>query len=184
MPYRTNISLARGLVLYVAGTLTTLLAGLLFSAPTVAFSILLAGRLLIGLGEAWSELASLPKASASPGRSARPALPRIPEQSARRSGTSSARFVARRYCLPSRYRFRRDWRVLRPLLSRPGLELCRDLAFGGGFVLVRLLFGHLPDRIGGLPLAIGSPAVGAVGHRMGCFRVKGIINNNYFWILS
>jgi len=21
-------------------------------------------------------------------------------------------------------------------------------------------------------------------HRMGCFRVKGIINNNYFWILS
>jgi len=51
MPYRTNISLARGLVLYVAGTLTTLLAGLLFSAPTVAFSILLAGRLLIGLGE-------------------------------------------------------------------------------------------------------------------------------------
>lgn len=36
-------------------------------------------------------------------------------------------------------------------------------AFGAGFVLVRLLFGHLPDRIGGLPVAGGSLAVEAVG---------------------
>ncbi|MEG6509515.1 hypothetical protein V6C03_11090 [Methyloligella sp. 2.7D] len=27
-------------------------------------------------------------------------------------------------------------------------------AFGGGFVLVRILFGHLPDRLGGLPVAV------------------------------
>ncbi len=27
-------------------------------------------------------------------------------------------------------------------------------AFGGGFVLVRVLFGHLPDRIGSLPVTI------------------------------
>lgn len=36
-------------------------------------------------------------------------------------------------------------------------------AFGVGFVLVRVFFGHLPDRIGGLPVALGSLAIEAVG---------------------
>ena len=36
-------------------------------------------------------------------------------------------------------------------------------AFGVGFVLVRVLVGHLPDLIGGLPVAIGSLAIEAVG---------------------
>jgi len=36
-------------------------------------------------------------------------------------------------------------------------------AFGSGFVMVRLTLGHLPDRIGGLPVAIGSLAVETLG---------------------
>ncbi|SCB18388.1 arabinose transporter [Rhizobium hainanense] len=36
-------------------------------------------------------------------------------------------------------------------------------AFGVGFVLVRVLFGHLPDRIGGLAVAVGSLAIEAIG---------------------
>lgn len=36
-------------------------------------------------------------------------------------------------------------------------------AFGAGFVLVRLLFGGLPDRIGGLPVAAASLAVETLG---------------------
>lgn len=36
-------------------------------------------------------------------------------------------------------------------------------AFGVGFVLVRILFGGLPDRLGGLPVAAGALAVEALG---------------------
>jgi MFS family permease len=38
--------------------------------------------------------------------------------------------------------------------------------FGGAFVLVRILFGHLPDRIGGIPVALVSMAVEALGQAL------------------
>ena len=44
--------------------------------------------------------------------------------------------------------------------SHTGLGLT---CFGSAFVLVRLLFGHLPDRIGSTPVALTSMAVAAVG---------------------
>jgi MFS family permease len=47
--------------------------------------------------------------------------------------------------------------------SHAGLGLS---AFGGGFVLVRILFGGLPDKIGGMPVAIGSLAIEAVGQAL------------------
>ena len=47
----------------------------------------------------------------------------------------------------------RDW-------SHAGLGLT---CFGGAFVLVRVLFGHLPDRLGGIPVALVSIAIEAAG---------------------
>ncbi len=44
--------------------------------------------------------------------------------------------------------------------SHAGLGLT---CFGGAFVLVRILFGHLPDRLGSIPVALVSMAVEAVG---------------------
>ncbi|WP_372069845.1 MFS transporter (plasmid) [Tistrella mobilis] len=46
-----KIAVARGLALYAAGALVSLLAGLASLAPVSAFVVLIAGRLLVGLGE-------------------------------------------------------------------------------------------------------------------------------------
>ncbi|WP_430506954.1 MFS transporter [Burkholderia sp. BCCCDS15] len=45
----------------------------------------------------------------------------------------------------------------------PGLALS---CFGGAFVLVRVLCGHLPDRYGGMPIAIASLAIEMVGQAL------------------
>ena len=42
----------------------------------------------------------------------------------------------------------------------PGLGLT---CFGGAFVLVRIVAGHLPDRVGSIPVALVSMAAEAVG---------------------
>ncbi len=44
--------------------------------------------------------------------------------------------------------------------SHAGLGLT---CFGGAFVLMRILFGHLPDRVGGVPVALVSMALEAAG---------------------
>ena len=44
-------AVTRGLVCYVAGALISWLAGLLLAAPWIALLVLVAGRLLLGLGE-------------------------------------------------------------------------------------------------------------------------------------
>ncbi|CAB3776437.1 arabinose transporter [Pararobbsia alpina] len=38
--------------------------------------------------------------------------------------------------------------------------------FGGAFALVRLLFGHLPDRVGGFKIAMGAMAIECVGQAL------------------
>ncbi len=49
--------------------------------------------------------------------------------------------------------------------SHTGLGLS---CFGGAFVLVRILFGHLPDRIGAIPVALVSMAIEAIGQYLLC----------------
>ncbi|HUC49595.1 MAG TPA: arabinose transporter [Xanthobacteraceae bacterium] len=211
-------ALARGLVFYVAGALTCLVAGLLFHMPLIAFLILLAGRLLLGLGESlvgvgvitWGVAVVGPVRSAKvlavigaaiygalavggpiglmllyrfgfagamavsavlpglgllaiwsmAGVAAHPGVERPPFWSVIGKiwwhgsivGLQGIGFAAIGaffvlYFLDENWNF-------------AGLGLT---AFGGGFVLVRVLFGHLPDRMGGLPVAIGSLAIEAIG---------------------
>lgn len=216
-----KLAVGRGLALYVAGALISLLAGLLSATPLTAFLVLLAGRLLLGLGEslagvgivAWGVgivgparssrvlaligaaiygalavggpiglvlleqfgfagamavsailpglglLAIWPMA----GLAAHPHAKRPPFWSVIGRiwwhgsivGLQGIGFAAIGAFFVL-YFLDRNW-------SYAGLGLT---AFGSGFVLVRLLFGHLPDRIGGLPVAIGSLAVEAVGQAL------------------
>jgi MFS family permease len=213
-----KVALARGLAFYTAGALISLAAGLLYQTPLIAFLVLLAGRLFLGLGEsfvgvgviAWGvglvgparsgrvlaligaaiygafavggpiglalfdrfgfagamaisavlpclgllAIARMPGVAASPGSQRPPfwaVIGKIWWQGAivclQGIGFAAIGAFFVLYCLAQ------NW-------SHAGLGLT---AFGGGFVLVRLVFGHLPDRIGGLPVAIGSLAIETIG---------------------
>lgn len=213
-----KVALGRGLVFYVAGALAALLAGLLSHTPWTAFVVLLAGRLLLGLGESLVGVGVIAWGIGllGPARSARVlALIGAAIYGAfavggpigltlfDRLGFAGAMGISASLpCLGLLAIWRMTGVAAHPGAERPpfwrvigniwghGLIVCLQgigfaaigaffvlyfldrhwshaglglTAFGGGFVLVRVLFGHLPDRVGGLPVAIGSLAVEAIG---------------------
>ncbi|MGR9172147.1 arabinose transporter [Rhizobium sp. KDH_Rht_773_N] len=212
------VAVRRGLLFYAAGAAVSLGCGLVVRAPAAAFATLLAGRLLIGLGEslvavgviAWGiglvgpqrsgrvlalvgaaiygalglggplGLLLLDRLGFAGTMAVSAVLPLL--------GLVAIRGVPATAAHPGRER-----PPLAAVLGRiwvHGLIVClqgmgfaaigsfftlyfRDLgwdhaglglsAFGTGFVLVRLIFGHLPDRYGGLSVAVVSLAVEAAG---------------------
>lgn len=216
-----KIALGRGLVFYVAGALTSMVAGLLSHAPLTAFLILLAGRLLLGLGESLVGVGVIAwgVGLVGPARSARVlALIGSAIYGAFAVGAPIGLALFDRFgfagamaisaALPC-FGLLAIWPIAgvaaHPDAERPsfwsvigkiwwhGAIVCLQgigfaaigaffvlyfldrnwshaglglTAFGSGFVLVRMLFGHLPDRVGGLPVAIGSLAVEAIGQAL------------------
>jgi len=213
-----KVAVARGLGFYVAGALTSLVAGLPVHAPWTAFAALVAGRLLLGLGESLVAVGviSWGIALVGPARSGRVlALAGAAIYGALAAGGPIGLALLDRLgfagtmgigallpCLGLLAIWRLTGVGTHPGAARPsflsvigrirvyGAIVCLQgvgfaaigafftlyfrsqhwqyaglglTAFGGGFVLVRLLFGHLPDRIGGLPVAIGSLALEAIG---------------------
>ncbi len=216
-----KVAVARGLAFYVAGALVSLVAGLVPQAPLTAFLVLLAGRLLLGLGEslvgisvtAWGVAIVGPTGS---GRVL--ALIGAAIYGAFAVGGPIGLLLFDRFgfagamaisavlpCLGLLAIWRMAGVAAHPDADRPsfwsvvgkiwrhGSIVCLQgigfaaigaffvlyffaqswvhaglglTAFGSGFVLVRVLFGHLPDRIGGLPVAIGSLAVEAMGQAL------------------
>ena len=213
-----KIAVARGLGFYVAGAAMSATAGLGSLAPWPAFLALVAGRLLLGLGESlvavgvisWGiglvgparsghvlalvgaaiygavalggpiGVALLDHVGFAGAMACSAALPCLGLLAVWRLRGIAPQAGARR---PSFWRVLGDvWRhgtivclqgigfaaigafftlhFLHRHWSGAGLGLT---AFGGGFVLVRVLFGHLPDRVGGLPVAIASLAVETLG---------------------
>lgn len=209
-----------GLVLFTAAALLGAFAGALTFSPPLSLGVLLAGRLLLGLGESLAGVGSIAWGIAlvGPTSSGRvlamvgasmyaalavggpiglfifdhigfegtmlisAALPVIgsvvvtkipavaPQADAKRNNTSFFRVLGSIWrpgavqCLQGigfagisaffvLYFREQGW-------GSAGLGFT---AFGAGFVLVRMLFGHLPDRIGGVKVAIVSLAVESVG---------------------
>jgi MFS family permease len=213
-----KVAVGRGLAFYAAGALISLPAGYLSNTPWTAFLILIAGRLVVGLGEslvgvgviAWGiglvGPARSGKVLALVGAAIYGALAvggPVGLVLFDRVGFAGAMVVSALLpCVallaiwsmqgvePHRHAERPSFWTVMGRIWWHGIIVClqgigfaaigaffvlyflhRDwshaglgfTAFGGGFVLVRVLFGSLPDRLGGLPVAIGSLAVEAVG---------------------
>ena len=214
-------AVTRGLICYAAGALISLVAGWPALAPTIAFPILIAGRLLVGLGEslvgvgivAWGiglvGPARSGKVLALVGAAIYGALAiggPLGLLLLDRIGFAGAMAVSALLpCLgllatapmapvPTHPEAVRPsfWSVI-GRIKLHGLIVCLQgigfaaigaffaldfidrgwshaglglTAFGGGFVLVRILFGHLPDRAGGLTVATVSLTIEAVGQLM------------------
>jgi MFS family permease len=214
-----KLAVMRGLAFYGAAAVTTWLAGLMPpDASSLAYATLLAGRLLLGLGEslvgvgvvAWGiglvgparsgQVLALVGAAIYGALAVGGPLGLMLLERLGFAGTMAVSAVLP--CLSLIAAWRMDgvaahpgtqraslWRVVRMIRwhgaivglqgigfaaigaffalhfmarnwTHAGLGLT---AFGTGFVLVRVLGSRLPDRVGGLPVAIGSLAIEAVG---------------------
>lgn len=211
-------AVGRGLAFYAGGALVSLVAGLLTQAPLTGFAVLVAGRLLLGLGEslvgvgviAWGiglvgsarsgtvlalVGASIYGALAVGGPIGLVLFDRLGFVGAMAVSTllpclGLLAILAMTGVAPHPHAERPSFLSVMGRIWGYGLIVCLQgigfaaigsffvlyflhrhwshaglgfMAFGGGFVLVRLLFGHLPDRFGGLPVAIGSLAIEALG---------------------
>jgi MFS family permease len=213
----SRFAMLRGLMTYVAACLLCLASALPGLHGALAYGLLLAGRLLLGLGESLVIVATISWGIGlmGPARSGKvmalvgaamygafavggplglallhatgfsglmaacAALPLL--------GACMVRGVAE--VQPQAGRRESFWRILGRIWL-PGAAVCLQgvgfaalaafislyflsrgwphaglglTCFGGGFVAVRLLFGHLPDKIGGTPVAIVSLIVEAAG---------------------
>lgn len=211
-------AVTRGLVFYVAGALISLVAGLASQSPWTAFLVLLAGRLLVGLGESlvgvgiigWGiglvgpvrsgKVLALVGAAIYGALAVGGPIGLVLQQRFGYAGVMGVGGILpclgmlaiwRMAGVPAHPGAERPpfWRVIGQVWPHGTIVCLQGIgfaaigafftlhfldqhwryaglgltAFGGGFVLVRVLFGHLPDRVGGLPVAIGSLAVETVG---------------------
>ncbi|WP_295987863.1 MFS transporter [uncultured Variovorax sp.] len=211
----------RGLVFYVSGALVSLLAGLLAQSPWTAYMVLLAGRLLVGLGESlvgvgiigWGiglvgpvrsgRVLALVGAAIYGALAVGGPIGLALQQRFGYAGVMGAGLILpclgmlairRMAGVPAHAGGGRVpfWRVIGQVWPHGTIVCLQGIgfaaigafftlhflnqhwrhaglgltAFGCGFVLVRVLLGHLPDRVGGLPVAIGSLAVETVGQAL------------------
>lgn len=213
-----NVAVRRGLLCYVAGASVSAVAGLAGLAPWQAFATLVAGRLLLGLGESFVAVGVIAWGIGlvGPARSGQVlALVGAAIYGAiavggplglalfERVGFAGAMAAGALLPLLGLLAIRRvDGVAVQPGATRPsiwrvvgrvgphGAVVCLQgigfaaigafltlhflqqhwrfaglglSAFGVGFVLARVLFGQLPDRVGGLRVAIASLVVETAG---------------------